>query len=310
MKVLLLFIPFSLIISQVDNIPSPLLFASAALAIIPLAKLLLDSTEQLSFQTGEALGALLNATFSNAPELILSLIALHVGLLDVVKASLVGVILGNLLFVLGLAFLLGGLRYPVQTYNRYGARVQRSVLMVAATSVVIPSVFDTMIPPGMSGLEDGLNASVAVVLLITYLLCLFFMLRTHPYYFSTMEPATKSEAQASWSISKSLGGLVASAMTLAYMSKVLIGSLEETAAALGISRAFIGVIVIALLGGAPESVAAVAMARKNKLDLTMGIAIGSSIQIALFVTPLLMLASYFIAPQLFHCTGTTEFGAG
>jgi len=243
------------------------------------------------------MGALLNASFGNAPELIISLIALHAGLLDVVKASLVGVIMGNLLFVLGLAFFLGGLRYSVQTYNRYGARVQRSVLMVAAISVVIPSVFDSVAPPGIPDLENGLNISVAIVLLITYLLSLFFMLRTHPYYFVTNEPISGHEETASWSIWAAVAGLAASSAILAWMGKILVGSIEETAVSVGISRAFIGVILIALIGGAPESVAAVTMARKNRLDLTMGIAIGSSIQIALFVAPVLMLVSYFISSQ-------------
>lgn len=297
MKGLLLFVPLAVILDQVGHIPAALRFASAALAIVPLAKLLVDSTEQVAYRTGDTIGALLNATFGNAPELIISLMALNSGLLDVVKASIVGVILGNLLFVLGLAFLLGGLRHPVQTYNRYGARVQRSVLMVAAISIVVPSVFDDLAPPGISRIEDALNVSVAAVLLVTYVLSLVFMLKTHPYYFVTNEPRVENEETAKWTLRGGLAGLAASSAILAWMSDILVGSIEETAVSLGISRAFIGVIIIALIGGAPESVAAVTMARKNKLDITMGIAIGSSIQIALFVAPVLMLSSYYIAPR-------------
>jgi len=296
MKYLFLFVPLTVYLDHADSLPAVLKFVSAALAIVSLSKLMVDSTEQLSFHTGETIGALLNATFGNAPELIISLMALNAGLLDVVKASLVGVVLGNLLFVLGLAFLIGGLYYPVQTYNRYGARVQRSVLMVAAISIVIPSVFDNIIPPGMPSLEKGLNIGVAIVLLITYLLSLVFMLKTHPHYFVTSEPREDAVETPQWSLYAALIGLLASSAILAWMSDILVGTIEETAVSMGMSRAFMGVIIIALIGGAPESAAAVTMARKNKLDLTVGIAIGSSIQITLFVAPVLMLCSYLIAP--------------
>jgi Ca2+:H+ antiporter len=297
MNFLFLFFPLAVILDFLDGAPAALIFACAALAIVPLAKLMVASTEQLSFHTGDTVGALLNATFGNAPELIISLMALNAGLLDVVKASLVGVILGNLLFVLGLAFLVGGLHYPVQTYNRYGARVQRSVLMVAAISIVIPSVFGNIIPPGMGAQENGLNVGVAIVLLITYLLSLIFMLKTHPDYFVASQPKEDDGRSAQWSLVIAALGLIASSGILAWMSEILVGTIEETARSMGMSRAFIGVIILALIGGAPESVAAVAMARKNNLDVTMGIAIGSSIQIALFVAPVLMLCSYAIAPQ-------------
>jgi Ca2+:H+ antiporter len=240
----------------------------------------------------------LNATFGNAPELIISLMALRAGLIDVVKASIVGVILSNLLFVLGLAFLLGGLRFHVQTFNRHGARIQRAVLMVAAISIVVPSVFDNFIPPEMMGREDGLNVCVALVLLATYALSLVFMLKTHPDYFASEDDGGDVEsALSSQDIRLAVASLALSSAILALMSEILVGSIEETAASLGMSKAFIGVIILALIGGAPESVAAVAMARKNKLDLTMGIAVGSSAQIALFVAPVLVLSSYFTAPR-------------
>jgi Ca2+:H+ antiporter len=299
MKILILFIPLAFILDLLGNMPAALLFVCAALGIIPLSKLMVDSTEQISFRTGQTIGGLLNATFGNAPELIISLMALHAGLLDVVKASLVGVVLGNLLFVLGLALLVGGLHYHVQKFNRRGARIQRSVLMLSVISIVVPSAFDNFIPPTMVNQEHALNIGVAMVLLVTYALSLLFMLKTHPEYFAPKQSAgaTEEENEQTWKTSVAVTALLISSVLLALMSEILVSSIEETAVSLHISRAFIGVIIIALIGGAPESVAAVAMARKNKLDLTMGIAIGSSIQIALFVAPVLILFSYFISPR-------------
>jgi Ca2+:H+ antiporter len=297
MKFLLFFVPLTIVFQQIDGMPAALTFSAAAAAIVSLAKLLVDSTEQLSFRMGETKGALLNATFGNAPELIISLMALNAGLLDVVKASLIGVVLGNLLFVLGLAFFLGGLKYSVQTYNRYGARVQRSELMVAAIGIVIPSVFHDIAPPGISDSESGLNSSLAIVLLTIYFLSLFFSLKTHPYYFSNNHSSDEHEGTAPWSLVAALAVLAASSVLLAWMSHILVGSIEETAVDLSMPRTFIGVIIIALIGGVPESVAAVTMARKDKLDLAMGIAIGSTIQIALFVAPILILSSHYIAPR-------------
>lgn len=273
-------------------------FSCAALAIIPLAGLMIESTEQIAFRVGDAVGGLLNATFGNAPELIISLIALKAGLLDMVKASIVGVILTNLLFVLGLSLLIGGIYNQEQKFNRRGARVERSVLMIAAISIVVPSVFDNFISSDTYKQEMALNAGVAVVLLITYGFNLLFMLKTHPHYYL---PKKTEEVQApeteQWPLFSAITVLLLASVILALMSEVLVGNVEETARHFGMSKAFIGVIIIALIGGAPESVAAVTMAKKNKLDLTLGIAVGSSIQIALFVAPVLMLSSYYIAPR-------------
>jgi Ca2+:H+ antiporter len=268
------------------------------LILIPLAAAMVDATERVSHRTGPTVGGLLNATFGNAPELIISLMALRAGLIEVVKASIVGVILSNLLFVLGLAFLLGGLRFHVQKFNWHGARIQRAVLMVAAISIVVPSVFDNFIPPEMIDREDGLNVCVALVLLATYATSLVFMLKTHPDYFVSEEAVSDADVEPGRTGARlAVAHLAISSAILAMMSEILVGSIEETAASLGMSKAFIGVIILALIGGAPESVAAVTVARRNKLDLTMGIAVGSSVQIALFVAPVLVLASYFMAPR-------------
>lgn len=299
MNYLLLFIPVALALEWAGSVPAPALFLAATLSLIPLSALMAKATEQLACHTSQTLGGLLNATFGNAPELIISLIALKAGLLDVVKASIVGVLLGNLLFVVGLAFLVGGLKFRVQKYNRRGARIQRSILMLAAISIVVPSLFDRFVVPESAGLENGLNISVAIVLLATYALNLVFMFKTHPDYFAAKQEGADDDADepAQWPLLHALAALLASSIALAFMSEILVGAIEGTTQSLHMSRAFIGVIVIALIGGAPESFAAVAMARKDKLDLTMGIAVGSSIQIALFVAPVLMLGSYFLAPQ-------------
>ena len=170
--------------TKYESVPPTLKFVCAALAILPLSASLVQATEQLAYRTTPTLGGLLNATFGNAPELIISLIALRAGLLDVVKASIVGVILGNLLFVLGLSFFIGGLTFHEQKYNRRGARIQRSVLMIAAISIIVPSVFDHFISPDMARQELALNTCVAIVLLVTYGLSLVFMLKTHPEFFT------------------------------------------------------------------------------------------------------------------------------
>lgn len=299
MNWLMLFVPWAILADHVPEYTAAQRFTLAALAIIPLAKAMIEATEHIAHRTSATIGALLNATFGNAPELIIALIALQAGLIEMVKASIVGVILGNLLFVLGLALLIGGLAVREQTFNRQGASMQRSVLMIAAISITIPSLFDQFISAETAGHETALNVSVAVVLLVTYGLSLVFMLKTHPEHFVPKNPEVTAVVSPSWPLGRAVIALLLASVMLAFMSEILVGSVEEAARSLGISKAFIGIIILALIGGAPESVAAVAMARKNQLDLTMGIAVGSSIQIALFVAPVLILSSYFIAPRPF-----------
>ena len=299
MNWLFIFVPFAFVTDYAQGFSAELRFAVAALAFLPLAKLMVTATEQIAQKTGATVGAMLNATFGNAPELIISLVALREGLIEVVKFSIVGVILGNLLFVVGLSFLIGGLGAREQKFNRRGARVQRSVLMIAAISIVIPSLFSHFISAETVSHELALNTSVAIVLLVTYGLSLIFMLKTHPDYFVPKNSVRPNADEKQWPASIAVLALLLSSVILALLSEILVGSVEETAQSLGVSKTFIGIIILALIGGAPESVAAVAMARKNKLDLTLGIAVGSSIQIALFVAPVLMLSSFYIAPRPF-----------
>jgi Ca2+:H+ antiporter len=294
---LLVFIPVSLALER-GHVPAPVLFFSAALSIIPIARLIVLSTEQLATRTGDAIGGLLNATFGNAPELIIALVALKAGFFDMVRASIIGAILANLMLATGVAFFLGGLRYHTQDYNAGAARLYSSMMLISAISLGVPSAFNRFFSPEGTIREEKLvNLGTAIVLLAAYALYLVFLLKTHPDFFeSTTEQSTEHHG-AQWSLGKTVASLIGASLLAAWMSEILVGAAEGTGKALGMSEVFIGIVFLALIGGAAESGSAIAMARKNKLDLTVGIAMGSSIQIALFVAPVLVLASGFIAPQ-------------
>jgi Ca2+:H+ antiporter len=295
----LIFIPATIILEHLGGIPAPVIFFSAALAIIPIASLIVQATEQLAVRTGDAVGGLLNATFGNAPELIISLVALRAGYLDMVRASLVGAILANLLLALGVSFLLGGFRYHEQRFNPMATRAYSTMMFLAAVSMAVPSSFSRFFSPtGAVRQEKFLNIGIAVLLLIAYGLYLLFSLKTHPGTFSSVDTEGESEhEEGRWGVPRAVGSLIVASVLAAWMSEILVGAAEATGAALGMSQIFIGIVLLAIVGGAAESGSAIAMARKNKMDLSVGIAIGSCIQIALFVAPVLVLVSYFIAPQ-------------
>jgi Ca2+:H+ antiporter len=278
--------------------PAPWVFFSAAIAIVPVARLIVRSTEQLATYTGDAVGGLLNATFGNAPELIIALVALRAGLLDMVRASIVGAMLANLLLALGVAFLVGGLRFHSQTYRESAARVYSSMMLIAAISLTVPSTFSRFLAPEETLREEALlNVGLALLLLSAYTLYLVFMLKTHPDEF-TGEPDTDSIHEGPrWSAGRAIGSLLGASLVAAWMSEILVGAAEGTGTALGMSQVFIGVVFLAIVGGAAESGSAIAMAGRNRMDLAVGIALGSCIQIALFIAPLLVLASYFVAPR-------------
>jgi Ca2+:H+ antiporter len=294
---LFVFIPVSIAL-EYAHVPPPVIFFSAALAIVPIARLIVASTEQLATRTGDAVGGLLNATFGNAPELIIALVALRGGHFDMVRASLIGAILANLLLAMGVAFFLGGLRHHNQEYNSSAARLYSSMMLIATLSLAVPSAFSRFFAEGAMPQEGALNLSTAFVLLAAYGLYLVFMLKTHPDYFKSVGgDQSHGHEGSSWSVGRAVGSLVAASVLAAWMSEILVGAAEGTGKALGMSEVFIGIVFLAIVGGAAESGSAIAMGRKNKVDLTVGIAMGSSIQIALFVAPLLVLASYFVAPQ-------------
>jgi len=293
----LLFIPLAIILDRMGDMPQPILFFLAAVAIFPLAALLVQATEQLATYTGDTIGGLLNATFGNAPELIIALVALKAGLYDMVKASIIGAILANMLLGLGAAFLAGGLKRHIQEFNPAAARNYMTMMLLAVISLAIPSTFHNFVTADTIKHEQYVNLAVAVVLLSTYFLSLVFMLKTHPDFFESMGQAGEHSAEVRWSPSRAVVTLLLTSIFVAFMSEILVGAVEETAKTLDMSQAFIGIVVLAVVGGAAESSSAVVMGVKNRMDLSVSIAIGSSIQIALFVAPVLVLASYFLAPQ-------------
>jgi Ca2+:H+ antiporter len=281
-----------------------LVFATSALGIVPTAALMGRATEELAARSGPGIGGLLNVTFGNAPELIIALFALGQGLHEVVKASIVGSIIGNVLLVLGAAMLAGGLGREKQTFSRTSASVQTSMLLLAAAALLMPAIFVLVegrgLPfPGAEIVDYGatvehLSLAVALVLMATYVAGLFFSLKTHRDLFN---PEYGDEGTAGWSTRTSVFALAVAGVLVGVMSEVLVGSISEASHAVGLSEFFIGVIVVAIVGNAAEHWVAVLVAMKDKMDLSVNIAIGSSAQVALFVAPILVLASFFIGPH-------------
>ena len=299
MNWLLLFIPLTIGLEHLAHVSAPVLFFMAAVAIIPVAALIVRATEQIAIRTGDAVGGLLNATFGNAPELIIALVALKAGYLDMVRASLVGAILANLLLALGVGFFTGGLRFHEQRFNPTAARAYSSMMFLAAVSMTVPSSFSRIFAPNeVIRQEQLLNVGIAIMLLVAYALYILFSLRTHTSTFASLDSEEVAGHHGEqWSVARAVISLLVASALAAWMSEILVGAAEATGKALGMSQVFIGIVFVAVVGGAAESGSAVAMAQKNKMDLSVGIALGSCIQIALFVAPLLVLASYFIAPQ-------------
>jgi len=295
---LLAFIPITLVLEGA-HAAAPLVFFSAALAIIPIASMIVHATEQISTRTGDAVGGLLNATFGNAPELIIATVALRAGLMDLVRASIIGAILANLLLALGVSMFLGGVRHGDQVYNVGASRVYSSMMLLAVITLIVPGAFEGAFADAQFNPQVlSLNTALAVLLLVTYGLYLLFMLKTHPQLFKSAEGAkAEHHAGPAWGLPRAIGSLVGASVLAAWMSEILVGAAEGTGNALGMSQAFIGLVLVAVVGGAAESLSAIVAGRKNKMDLSIGIALGSSIQIALFVAPVLVLLSWLIAPQ-------------
>src|SRR4051812_14066095 len=281
-----------------------LIFATSALGIIPTAALMGRATEELAAKQGPGIGGLLNVTFGNAPELIIALFALNEGLHEVVKASIIGSIIGNILLVLGAAMLVGGIGRDEQTFSRTGASVQTSMLLLAAAALLMPAIFELVEGKGLplpdaervnyGGTVEHLSLAVALVLMATYVAGLYFSLRTHRDIFN---PEYEQEGTWNWSARRSITALAIAGILVGVMSEVLVGSISEASESIGLSEFFIGVIVVAIVGNAAEHWVAVLVARKDKMDLAVNISIGSSAQVALFVAPVLVIASFFIGPH-------------
>jgi Ca2+:H+ antiporter len=309
---LLAFIPITVALEHAGAVPPAALFFSAALAIVPIAAAIVRATEQIAMRSGDAAGGLLNATFGNAPELIIALVALKAGYLNMVRASLIGAILANLLLALGVSFLLGGIRYHDQRFNPMAARMYSTMMLLAAMSMGVPSGFSRYFAPDSTIREEQLlNVGIALMLLVAYALYLWFSLKTHPAAFASVQSETEEHHEGrQWSVPRAAGTLVGASVLAAWMSEILVGAAEGAGNSMGMSQTFIGIVFLAIVGGAAESGSAIAMARRNKVDLSVAIALGSSIQIALFVAPVLVLASYFIAPKPLDLSfGRAEVGS-
>lgn len=294
---LLIFVPITVWLHFAQPNAHTQTFLCACVAILPLAGWLGKATENLAHHTGEAVGGLLNATFGNAAEMIIAITALRSGLYDVVKASLTGSIIGNVLLVGGLSMLMGGVRYKTQTFNRMAAQNQATMLLLAAVSLILPAAYHYLAGPAGASREGALSMEISIILLVVYALSLVFTLITHKQLFGGEgREAIGGEAQP-WSVRKSIAVLAGATALIAWISEILVGSVEHAAQSFGMTSVFVGVIVVAIIGNAAEHSTAILVARKNRMDLALGIAIGSSIQIALFVAPVLVLLSYFIAPS-------------
>jgi Ca2+:H+ antiporter len=300
---LLVFVPVAFAIRYVPGWRhETALFVVAALAIVPIAGWMGHATEQLAHRMGEGVGGLLNASFGNAAELIIALIALRAGHIEVVKASITGSIIGNLLLVFGVSIFAGGLRFKSQHFNKTAARAGCTALILAAAALVIPSVFHQAAaqhPGGWTPLaEQRLSFAIAVVLLATYGAMLVFSLVTHKQLFAGGAAAEESPEAKPWPVPRAVVVLVVATVAVAWVSEFLVGAVEAAQHSLGVTETFVGVIIVAIVGNAAEHSTAVTMAMKNKMDLALGIAVGSSLQIALFVAPVLVFASYAFPQQL------------
>ncbi|PDS29803.1 calcium/proton exchanger [Rhizobium phaseoli] len=271
------------------------LFVLSVLAIVPLAALLSHATESVAAKTGDAAGGLLNATLGNLTELVIALAALQAGEYTLVKASIAGAIVTNTLFMLGASFLLGGLKYHIQEFNRASARIQAGLLFLATIALLMPSALGGLDTASVAPVTQTLSLSLAALLIIGYGLGLLFTLGTHREFFSSTEHGEAGEAP--WPIGLALGALAGVTVLVALVSEIFVESVQEAAVAFGMTPAFVGFIVVALVGGAAEMASAFSGARKNRLDLSVGIALGSASQIALFVAPVLVLMSYVIGPS-------------
>jgi Ca2+:H+ antiporter len=293
MNWLLLFVPITIGLEVLSPERYLLIFAASCLAILPLAGWMGRATEQLAERLGEGIGGLLNATFGNAAELIIALAALRAGLYDVVKASIAGSIIGNILLVLGAAMLCGGLRRPEQHFNPAGARSQATMLTLAAIALILPAAFQAAAHTTAVGL-GRLSVAIAIVLLFAYLLNLVFALVTHAALFKGSHIAEEREQHPS--VVRAVAVLAAATAAIAWMSEIMVGAIEPTAHELGLSNVFVGVFVVAIMGNAAEHATAVRAAINDRMDLSLSIAIGSSVQVALFVAPILVLVSLFVGP--------------
>ena len=297
--ILLVFVPIALILEYGVEGADTAVFITSAIAVIPLAGLIGRATEHLAEQVGAGLGSLLNATFGNAAEFIIAIIALREGYYELVRASITGSIIGNILLVFGLSSLLGGLKFQSLRFNRTAASLGSTMLLLAAIALVVPATFHWIVGENATVSEHRLSLFISVILVITYFLSLIFVLKTHSHLYAGSKgtPDEEHSHGETWSRSRSITVLLMAAALVGVMSELLVGSVEHAAETMGMNEVFIGVILVAMVGNAAEHSAAVLVALRNKMDLSINIAIGSSLQVALLVAPALVFLSYLIAPE-------------
>ncbi len=293
---LLVFVPVVFVAEHLLPESPTLLFVLSVLAIVPLAALLSHATESVAAKTGDAVGGLLNATLGNLTELVIALAALRAGEYLLVKATIAGAIVTNTLFMLGASLLFGGLKHRVQEFNRAGARLQAGQLFLATIALLLPSAVGAADSVQTGAFTQKLSLSLALLLIAIYGLGLLFTLKTHRDFFGSAASHSETET-APWPVGLALGTLAGVTVLVALVSEVFVESVQGAALSLGMSRAFVGFIVVGLVGGAAEMASAFSAARKDRLDLSVGIALGASTQIALFVAPVLVLASYALGPS-------------
>lgn len=293
--ILLVFLPIT-IIGEFAGFSDPLMFACSALAIIPLAGLMGKSTEAIAGYCGQKIGGLLNATFGNATELIIAFVAMKEGMFDVVKASLAGSVIGNILLVLGMSMLVGGLKFKTQEFNRNSMNITASMLLFSVLGLAIPAIFThTMPEESLTTQYEGLSVIIAVLMLLIYGMQFVFSFVTHRSLYE--EGPAGEEAQPETKLSVAIAVLLASTVCIAVLSEIFVGTIEPMAESVGLSKTFVGIILVPIIGNAAEHSSAVFMAYKNKMNAAVEIALGSSLQIILFVMPVLILLSLFFTPM-------------
>ena len=294
LKYMLIFIPISFI-AKFMNASGSVMFILSCLSIIPLAGLMGEGTEEISFYSGPKIGGFLNGTFGNATELIISFFALKQGLFDIVKSSIAGAVIGNVLLVVGASMLAGGLKFKTQKFNEKVSEVTSSMLLFAVLGLCIPALFTHTVDPALLNTRyEGLSVFVAVVLIIIYILSLVFSFSTHKDIYNT---EASKEGSAKWTLKKAILILVVVTILIAIESEFLVNGVESITESLGWSEFFVGIILIPIIGNAAEHTTAIIMARKDQMDVALEIALGSSLQIILFVAPILIFISLFFKPM-------------
>ena len=295
LKFLLIFVPISFI-AKFMNASGSIMFLLSCASIVPLAGLLGQGTEEISFYSGPKIGGFINGTFGNATELIISFFALKKGLFEVVKSSIAGAVIGNILLVIGASMIAGGIKYKSQKFNVKVIEVTSSMLLFAAIGLCVPAFFTHTVDESLLNTRyEGLSIFVAVVMFVIYVLSLYFSFGTHKHIYTIDEEP--SDEKAKWSLKKAISVLVIATVIIAVESEFLVGGIEDITTSLGWSEFFVGIILIPIIGNAAEHSTAVLMALRDKMDVALEIALGSSLQIILFVAPILIFISLFFTPM-------------